>query len=392
MMVRCDTIWYMGRNVFLVRNVAPEMYGGGEIYQLQLAGKLRESGYEPIIVTNSKELLKNAKNDGLKVLTPPYSMQQNWSGWRNVLLPKYFVLQKRLKKWYKEAIEKYKPAVLNIQSRDDMIAGTLAAKEFGVKVLWTDHADFKNWVLWNVNSKFKNVIGKKIIRLSGDVDKVIFVSERIEEETKKLIAPKKLQNTIVVCNGVKDGLKKYSDISAGPASFVFIGRVVREKGVGELVNAFRGVVKKYPEATLNIYGDGEISDFKELSSGCENIHFCGVTNEPLKALAENQFFVLPSYMEGLSLSLLEAAMMKKTIIATDVGGNSEIIKNGETGLLVPPKNMHELSEKMIYILEHKDEANRLSKNVRIAYKKDYDFDKIFDKNILPLYNGEKEEE
>ena len=152
-----------GKVVFLIRNVGQEKFGGGEIYQIRLARKLSEVGLSPVIVSNSTELLKRAKEEGFVVLVPPYSKNQNWSGYRNLFLPFYRAFQIKLKRWYEKAIENYKPIVINIQSRDDMIAGTLAAKRHGVKVLWTDHAEFKNWVLWNVNKKLKNVIGKEII-------------------------------------------------------------------------------------------------------------------------------------------------------------------------------------------------------------------------------------
>ena len=372
--------------IFLVRNVAEDAFGGGEIYQLELAKRLKNNGFCPIIITNSKKLLHEAKSEDIQFLKPPYLAQQNWSGWRNLLLPKYLLFQNRLKRWYIEMIKKYQPTVINIQSRDDMIAGTLAAKKCGVKILWTDHADFKNWVLWNVNNRFKNALGKKIIKLSSDVDKVIFVSKRIEEETRRLIAPKKLQNSIVIRNGVEDGFDKYRAVNVKPMSFVFIGRVVPEKGMEELVDAFREVTIKYPEVTLNIYGDGEASYCKRLGSGCKNIYFCGVINEPLKVLAENQVFILPSHMEGLSLSLLDAAMMGKKIIATDIGGNSEVVQDRKTGLLVPVKNVNKLAEAMIWMLENKKEAEKMAKNVRKKYEDNFDFDEIFKEEMLPLYN------
>ena len=77
----------MERSVFLVRNVGPDNFGGGEIYQLKLARELKEHGFVPIIITNSKQLLREAKKENYKALVPPYCKRQNWSGWRNVLLP-----------------------------------------------------------------------------------------------------------------------------------------------------------------------------------------------------------------------------------------------------------------------------------------------------------------
>ena len=166
--------------IFLIRNVAMDNYGGGEIYQVKLAEALKKYGFNPIIITNSKELIKNAKRGKIKYLVPPYMKNQNWSGWRNILLPIYCVYQLKLKRWYKKIFKEYKPVAVNIQSRDEWIAATLAAKESEVRVLWTDHADFRNWVLWNVNNRLKNAIGKKIIKMSQYAEKVIFVSENIE--------------------------------------------------------------------------------------------------------------------------------------------------------------------------------------------------------------------
>lgn len=379
-------------SVFLIRNVALEKYGGGEAYQLKLAEELKKNGFLPIIVSNSERLLKNAKKSGFETLVPPYCERQNWSGWRNILLPMYWIYQKKLKKWYKRAIRQYGPKVVNIQSRDDFLAATLAAKECNVRILWTDHADFKNWVLWNVNDKFKNVIGKKIIKLSGYVEKVIFISKNVELETKKMIAPKKIMNSVAIENGVDDLLYEYKEVRVARNSFVFIGRVVKEKGIKELIDAFRIVEKKIPSAVLNIYGDGEdLEKYRKMAEDDKKIHFYGQTAEPLKALAENEVFVLPSYREGLSLSLLDAAMMGKKIIASDVDGNPEVVKDGETGLLVPAKNVKKLAEAMTYMLENRKEADEMAKNARKYYKENFDFEKIFKEKMLPLYNIEEEE-
>lgn len=379
--------------IFLVRNVAKDKFGGGEIYQLSLARELKKNGFEPIILTNSKQLLTRAKKEKIKTLCPPYIENQNWSGWRNILLPIYYVYQLRLKKWYKNIFKEYKPAVVNIQSRDEWIATTLAAKELGIRVLWTDHADFRNWVLWNVNDRLKNAIGKKIIKVSQYAEKVIFVSENIELETRAMIAPKTLVNSIVIKNGVNDLLGDYKNIKEIKNSFVFVGRIVKEKGVGELIEAFCRVAEKHLDTELNIYGDGEdLEEYKKLVSNNKRIHFYGRTNEPLRVMAENEIFVLPSYREGLSLSLLDAAMMGKKIIASDIDGNLEVVADKKTGLLVPIKNVDKLVEAMIYVLENKKQAEEMAKNARRFYEENFDFKKIFKEKMLSLYNKEKEKE
>lgn len=378
------------KRVLLIRNVAKGNFGGGEVYQLELAGKLRGAGFQPVIITNSNELLKRANELDFKTIIPPYMKNQNWSGWRNILLPIYFGYIWRLRRWYEEIFKYYKPEVINVQSRDDYLAATPVARKFGIRILWTDHADFRNWVLWNVNVRFKNVIGKKIIKLSRKVEKVIFVSKEIGKETAKMIYPKMLKNTVVIENGVNDELVRYKDIKVKKNSFVFIGRVVEEKGIKEMIEAFMLVVEKHPEATLSIYGDGRIDEYKRISRSCSEIEFCGESNNPLMVLAENEVFVLPSYREGLSLSLLDAAMMAKKIITTDVDGNMEVVEGGKTGILVPVKNVEKLAEAMIWMIEHKKEAENMAKSVRKRYEKKFDFKRIFSEKMLPLYNNKKE--
>ena len=376
--------------VFLIRNVAPEKFGGAEVYQLKLAEKLGGVGFCPVILTNSEELLKRAKKMGIQTLMPPYCKRQNWSGVWNLGLPFYFLYQLRLERWYKKIFREYKPEVVNIQSRDDWLAATQAAKKCKIRTLWTDHADFKNWALNNVNVKFKNLIGKKIIELSKYADKVIFISRNIEKETAKLIAPKKIQHGIVIENGVEDRIENYEDIVTKKGTILYSGRVIKEKGISELVAAFKLVKKTQKVAQLNIYGIGDKREIDRLIDGDERITYHGDAKDPIKVLAENEIFVLPSYMEGLSLALIEAAMMKKIIIATDVGGNPEVVIDGETGLLVPAKNVEVLAEKIEYLLDNPKSAGKMAENARKLYEEKFNFDKIFAEKMLPLYNRAKE--
>ena len=374
--------------VFLIRNVAEGAFGGGEMYQLNLAKMLKKNGFEPVILTSSRELIRRAKEEGCKVLVPPYIERQNWSGKYNLLLPIYVLKIRKMEKWYERKMLEYRPRVVNIESRDEWIAATLAAKKTGVKILWTDHADFSNWVMWNVNAKGKNLIGKLILKLSKEVDKVIFVSEKVAQKTMRMIKPWKIKNAEVINNGVFDKREKYKKIKCQPQSFVFVGRVAEEKGLKELMEAFRMVRDKYPSAMLNIYGDGDIEKYRGMAG--KGVRFHGATDEPLRAMAENEIFVLPSYREGLSLSLLEAAMMGKKIIASDVDGNPEVIEDGVSGILVPAKNVEKLAEAMTWMLDNPKAADKMAQEARKNYEEKFNFEKIFAEKMLPLYNSGKE--
>lgn len=380
------------KKVFLIRNVAPEQYGGGETYQLTLAEKLQEYGIKVCIMTSSQGLLNEAKKRDIEVIKTPYLKRQKWSGWRNILLPVYYIKIMALRRWYKVAFKQFEPDVVNIQSRDDWIAVTGVAKKMGIKVLWTDHMDFRSWVLTNVNVWYKNWIGKWILRCAKEADKIIMISDFERKSFEKTVSPRAYDNIITIKNGVKDEYREYRHIKCKENSICYVGRIVEYKGIGELIEAFGVVSKKYPGTKLDIYGDGEdVAKYKKLAESNSNIKFCGRTAKPLKALAENDIFVLPSYREGLSLSLLDAAMMRKKIIVSNVDGNPEVVADKKTGILVPAKNVKKLAEAMVYMLKNKKEADEMAKNARRHYEEKFDFDKIFVEKMLPLYNKEKEE-
>ena len=378
------------KKVFLIRNVAPEMYGGGETYQIELGLLLKKNGFEPYIITASCGLLREAKKKGIITIKSLYLNNQNWSGWRNVLFPIYYYKIMRLGKWYKRVFKEYEPDVINIQSRDDWIAATDVAKKMGIKVLWTDHMDFRSWVLQNIEVWYKNWIGKWVLETAKYANNIIMISDYERQSFEKMVKPRKFDNLLTIKNGAVDKNENYVRVKPLEKSFLYLGRIVDYKGIGELIEAFKKVVRRHPEARLNIYGDGELKRFKVISGECDAIRFYGRTDEPLKALAENEIFVLPSYREGLSLSLLDAAMMGKKIIASNVDGNPEVVVDGKTGLLVPAKNVDKLAEAMIWMLEHRKEADKMAKNARELYKEQFDFKKIFEEKMLPLYNNKKE--
>lgn len=372
------------QRIFLIRNVPRDAYGGGESYQLELAKILQANNFDPIIVSSSKELLKNASRQKIKSIKALYLKNQNWSSWRNLLLPIYFFWQIRLYFWYKKQIKKYKPVALDIQSRDDWIAATLAGKKLKTKIFWTDHIDFRTWVLQNINQKFKNPIGKYILKLATIPQKIIMISDFERKIFEKNIKPQKLDNIITIKNGVKDKLYQYKTAKSSSQSFCYVGRIIDYKGINELIKAFELISPDFPTAKLNIFGTGpEEEKYRNLAQN-PNIIFHGYTKEPLKAIAESEIFILPSYYEGLSISLLQATMMQKTIIATDIDGNPEVVEDEKTGLLVPAKNSQKLANAMRKVLEDPKLAEELAKNARQKYKKEFNFEDTVKEKFIPL--------
>lgn len=367
--------------IALIRNSKNGNYGGAEIYQIYLAKELKKFKYDTFIISNSSNLSLGI--DPKKYIKAPFLRYQNWSSWRNIFLPFYILWQVYLYFWYKKVFKKHHPTTVNIQSRDDWIAATLAAKHLNIKVFWTDHADFRSWVLQNVNHKFKNPIGKYIVHLIKYVDTIIMISDFESAYLKKIINPSYHSKIKVIKNGVKDQYRDFKKVKIKKAQICYVGRLEDYKGIKELIKGYSNIAKRFPESRLLIYGSGSLSDYCN-SIDHPQIQYRGFTDEPLKVIAESEIFILPSYREGLSLSLLDASMLGKAIIATKIDGNPEVVIDGKTGILIPSKDWKAVSDALNYLLGQKELSVALGEEARKHYLQNFDFQKTVETKIIPL--------
>ncbi len=144
--------------------------------------------------------------------------------------------------------------------------------------------------------------------------------------------------------------------------FLFVGRLLRDKGLVEYMEAARKVKVKYPEARFWILGSpdpnpmalkaGEMEPYLEEGS----VEYLGSTRDVRPFFRDCFAFVLPSYREGTPRSTLEAMATGRPIITTDAPGCRETVEEGVNGFLVPVRNSEALAEKMIWILQHREEA------------------------------------
>jgi len=374
--------------IILIRNTNPKFYGGGETFQLTLSQILNKNNFTPVIFTSSSKLLKVSQSKKILSQNSPFLRFQNWSGLRNFLLPIYLLWQKYLSFWYRKQFKKYQPAAIIVQSRDDLIAATLAAKKMCIPVFWLDHMDFRSWVLQNVDQKYKNYIGKKILRIAKNVEKIIFISDYERKYFEELISHtkiKKLKNLITIKNGAIDRYAEFEAIKPSPHSLIYLGRLEEYKGIRELIAGFSQVAGKFPEAKLHIYGTGPLSDFCQKHSSSKIIYH-GFTDEPLKKFSEAEIFILPSYIEGLSLSLIDATMLGKAIIATNIDGNPEVVEDQRNGLLIPAKDSDALARAIEKLLSNPKLVEKFSHQSRLKYLQEFDYEKTIHEKLIPLLN------
>ena len=173
----------------------------------------------------------------------------------------------------------------------------------------------------------------------------------------------------VIHNGV--AVESITRVLSSKPVAVFAGRLVREKGVGVLLQALAMVIRRLPEARLLIAGDGpERATLVELSEKLgitTNVSFLGhLPKEKMDArFAQAWVQVVPSlWAEPFGLVAIEAMMRGTAVIASSMGGLGEIVEHGKTGFLVPPNDPHALAENLAELLSDRTKAESMGRSGR----------------------------
>lgn len=193
-------------------------------------------------------------------------------------------------------------------------------------------------------------------------------------------------NTELLCSPTRTEIeKKYSK-----PCVVYIGRMMAKKGVDVLIKAIPEILRFFPETHFLFVGGGNIPLYKEIIERMgipeKNFSFIGHVGyfERPKILHKATIFVNPSFFENCSLSILEAMSCKTAVIASDVGGNPEIIESGKNGMLVPPLDEKKLAESMISLLEDEKLNRKLGEEARKTVEESFSM-KITAKKTYGVY-------
>lgn len=155
-------------------------------------------------------------------------------------------------------------------------------------------------------------------------------------------------------------------------TFIFVGRIVGDKGMNELMESFSKLLKEHQNIRLLLVGPYEENldpvkeSTQEIINSTPEIEAVGTvwSDELLKYYAASDCFVFPSYREGFPNTVMEAGAMGLPSIVTDINGSREIIENGKNGVIIRSKDADALYETMKHMIEDKDAYNRMAANAR----------------------------
>ena len=182
------------------------------------------------------------------------------------------------------------------------------------------------------------------------------------------------------------------DIPDGAIVIGTIAELTKNKGLPYLVEAIR--LLNLQPATCNlqaiIIGDGEEKETiqKQIDARglAESVFLAGFIPDAGRFLKAFDAFVLPSLKEGLPYAVMEAMTADLPVIATNVGGMPDLVKNHQTGLLIPPEDFQKLSESLGYLMRHPEERTRLGENAASLIATKFRFSDMLERTIT-LYEA-----
>jgi len=329
----------------LVPAFPPKVLGGTEIATYNIAKHLGKRGHEVHIITQvNGEQLKGVEEEKFYVHSIKF---------RKVPLLGIIIF------WIKVlfVLKKIRPDIIHAQNLDMGIGGVLA--KFFLKTPYVAYGRgtdvYSPWI-------FKNAISKIIIKNAGAV---ITLTEDMKKEMTKIYK----RDISVIPNGLdikkfnnlsKENIRRVMNISNDEKIIIFVGRLHPVKGVEYLIEAMEHIRQNDVKTKLIIVGDGtereRLEKLVKKFDLTKNVLFVGrISNEDIpKYMTLSDVLVLPSLKEGFPNILLEAMASGLPVIATNIGGISEIIKNGENGFLVEPKNSKAIAEKILSLFENNE--------------------------------------
>lgn len=292
-----------------------------------------------------------------------------------------------LKSRYCKVIRKISPDIVFTFMLKPNAFGVPAAKRAGVKKIYSmvegaGDAFINGGAKWRV---IRTVVCGLYRRAFRHCERVFFLNEDDKAEFIRRGLVREAQCEVV--HGIGVDLEKFAYRPVkNRQTFLMVARMLRTKGVLEYCECARAVRKKYPQAVFNyLGGEGtvKVSDIREyIDDG--SINYLGTTKDVRPYYEECTAYVLPSYREGMPMSVMEAEAIGRMVLVTDVNGCRDTVRDGYNGFLISHGDLEKMEEKVVWCIEHPEEAEQMGKNARAYAEENFDQKKINEKILQIL--------
>ena len=293
-------------------------------------------------ITNSGDSLNRLENIGIKPFIMKFSR-----GWKNLfyILPNYFIL--------KNYCKENKINIIHSHHRYPEFLAFLIQKTMPVKTVTTVHS---------------LINGLRLLSLKSD--KIIAVSNAVSSNIIKNFTIKK--NTIVLMYNFiqitppsnskfpNNLIRKYT----GKKVLLFLGRINKIKGIDVLINSFINILKFRTDIFLLLIGTFDLDPkYLDIIKKNSQIDLCDPSENTLQYYDQADVIILPSRVDPFPYVMLEAGLNKKPFIGGKTGGIAEFIEHMKNGYLVEPGNVQSLTEAIVWMLDHPDEAKEMGEKL-----------------------------
>lgn len=320
-----------------------------------------------------------AKNEGVK--THPLTMSRTITPFKDLI---------SLYKLYK-LFKKEKPFIVHTHTPKAGTLGMIAAKMAGVP------------------HRMHTIAGLPLLLASGPKRALLNTVEKITYSCATMIYPNSFaMKDIIIQNGFtkasklkviekgstngvdtdhfdpklfdeasKNKLKNELGITEDDLVFVFIGRIVKDKGMNELMSTFSKLSLEYPKTKLLLVGPYEdhlnplLPESYDLIKNHKSIIHVGYQKDVRPYFAISDVLAFPSYREGFPNVVMQAGAMGLASIVTDINGCNEIIENGKNGLIIPPKDEEALFNAMKFMIDNPEERLSMANSSRSKIENNY---------------------
>ncbi len=345
--------------------------GGVERYTYNLSKKLHDMGYKIIIVTSryDEKLEEIEETEYAKIFRlPTYK-----------IVAERYPINKRNRRC-KELLEMVKKENIDsaiIQTRfwtTSYIASKFVDKN-NIPACLIEHGSTH----FTVNNKVLDFFGEIYEHmLTNSIKKRVKDFYGVSKKCTEWLKHFGIKAKGVFYNSVNtDEIEEYSKFinkDTGKLIITYTGRMIEEKGVPRLIEAFKNLDSKYENLELDLAGDGPILEkIIQENKDVKNIKVLGKIShqEVMELLGKTNIFVNPSHFsEGLPTTILEAGMMKCAVVATPMGGTTEIITDDNIGYICGFETS-EIQEKIEKIINDKEKMKKLGTNIKEKVEKDF---------------------
>lgn len=248
---------------------------------------------------------------------------------------------------------------------------------------------------WTTNELKMNLYKELDKALLNWFDRVVVVSDILRDEVvKSHVSEKKIRVIYngVDCEALQTAVRNSGDeesrkttknrlgIKDDEKIIGTVGRLSEEKGLEYLIKSFAQVAAQISAVKLLIVGDGPLRERLLAASRAlkidEKVIFTGYRSDAAELLSLMDVFVLPSLYEGLPMVILEAGVLKKPVVASDVGAVSRVIDNESLGLLVRPADEDKLTQAVVSLLKDERQARLKGENIFVKVENNFSAEKM----------------